>query len=102
MKSVELLSHADYELNMRRRECLKNDIDKEKYLGLFSQNVPVNENLFGGDINKRLDDIEKANKVDDKAMTKRRRPCGFSSYRGRRFNLYNTSHGQGEGKLHLF
>ncbi|KAK3100333.1 hypothetical protein FSP39_018292 [Pinctada imbricata] len=51
MKAVELLSHANFELNIRRRECLKNDIDKEKYLGLFSQNVPVNEHLFGGDIN---------------------------------------------------
>ena len=40
--SIDLLSYANLELNLRRRECLKSDIDSETYLPLFSSNVPVN------------------------------------------------------------
>ena len=86
MKAVELITFANYELNVRRRECLKGDIDNEKYLGLFSQSVPMNEFLFGGEINKRLEDIEKANKVVDRVI----RSKNFShTPRGRRFPRYH-------------
>ena len=82
MKSIEFFSHSNYELNVRRRECLKKDIDSETYLGLFSQSVPINEYLFGGELQKRLDEIEKSNKVVNKVVPGKFKR-GFG--RGRRF-----------------
>ncbi|EDO37012.1 predicted protein [Nematostella vectensis] len=71
MSSIEMLSYANYELNCRRRECMKPDLNDD-YTSLFSSSVPINKFLFGGDTSKRLDDIDKTNKVVRKAMEKDR------------------------------
>ena len=82
MKSIEFFSHSNYELNVRRGECLKKDIDSETYLGLFSQSVPINEYFFAGELQKRLDEIEKSNKDVNKVVPGKFKR-GFG--RGRRF-----------------
>ena len=92
--SIDLLSYANLELNLRRRECLKSDIDSETYLPLFSSNVPVNKWLFGGDLSKRLDDIEKVNKAVNKVMNKSKR--GRGRYRGY-YPRRGFAHGRGYG-----
>ena len=90
IKAVEMLSFSNYELNMRRRECLKADIDSVNYLSLFSSAVPINQHLFGGDLGKKLDEIEKTNKAVSKVMTgKQQKPRG---QRNRRFNPYNKGY----------
>ena len=61
------LSFANYEVNARRRECIKPDLNDD-YMSLFSASVPINQFLFGGDTSKRLENIEKTNKVVRKAM----------------------------------
>ncbi|EDO30430.1 predicted protein [Nematostella vectensis] len=48
MSSIEMLSYANYELNCRRRECMKPDLNDD-YTSLFSSSVPINKFLFGGD-----------------------------------------------------
>jgi hypothetical protein len=50
MKVVEFFSFAKYELNCRRKEALRRDIDSENYLGLFAESATMNEFLFGGDL----------------------------------------------------
>ena len=90
IKAVEMLSFSNYELNMRRRECLKADIDSVNYLSLFSSAVPINQHLFGGDLGQKLDEIEKTNKAVSKVMTgKQQKPRG---QRNRRFNPYNKGY----------
>jgi hypothetical protein len=79
MKVVEFLSFANYELNCRRKEALRKDIDSENYLGLFAKSATMNEFLFGGDLQKKLDEIEKSNKVVSKVVPGR---GGFHQRRG--------------------
>ena len=67
MAAIETMSFANYEINARRRECIKPDLNDD-YMSLFSASVPINQFLFGGDTSKRLEDIEKTNKVVRKAM----------------------------------
>jgi hypothetical protein len=94
IKAVEMLSYSNYELNMRRRECLKSDIDCVNYLSLFSSGVPANQFLFGGELGKRLDEIEKTNKAVSKVMTnKNTRRGNFQGARGQRFHPYSRPSG---------
>jgi len=72
VSALEIMSFANYELNARRRECIKPDLNEE-YTSLFSASVPINEFLFGGDTYKPLEEIDKTNKVVKRAM-------GQSSY----------------------
>ena len=58
MAAIETMSFANYEINARRRECIKPDLNDD-YMSLFSASVPINQFLFGGDTSKRLEDIEK-------------------------------------------
>lgn len=67
MEAIETMSFASYEVNGRSREPIKVDLN-EDYISLFSPSVPINQFLFGGDTSKRLEDIEKTNKVVRKAM----------------------------------
>lgn len=48
MSAIEMMSYANYEINLRRRECIKPDLN-EDYTSLFSSSVPINNFLFGGD-----------------------------------------------------
>lgn len=94
IKTVEMLSYSNYELNMRRRECLKSDIDSVNYLSLFSSGVPINQFLFGGELGKRLDEIEKTNKAVNRVMTSKNMRRGtFHGARGQRFQPYSRPSG---------
>ena len=48
--SIDMLYFANVELDIRRRECLKSDINGETCLPLFSSNVPVIKWLSSGDL----------------------------------------------------
>ena len=68
MEAIETMSFASYEVNARRRECIKPDLN-ENYMSLLSSSVPINQFLFGGDTSTRLEKIEKTNKVVRKAAS---------------------------------
>lgn len=90
IKTVEMLSYSIYELNMRRRECLKSDIDSVKFLSLFSSEVHINQFFFGGELGKRLDEIEKTNKAVNRVMTsKNMRRRTFHGARSQRYQPYS-------------
>ncbi|XP_062581783.1 uncharacterized protein LOC134243542, partial [Saccostrea cucullata] len=97
IKSIEMLSFSNYELNMRRRECLKGDIDSVNYLSLFSSGVPINQYLFGRELGKRLVEIEKTNKAVNKVMTSKtaKQRGGYQGNRGRRYQPYSRQGFQG-------
>ena len=77
--AIETMSFSNYEINVRRRECIKPDLH-EDYMSLLSSSVPINKFLFGDETSKRLEDIEKTNKVVQKAMVQK-----SLFFRGRHF-----------------
>ena len=93
MTAIETMSFPNYEINARCRECIKPDLN-EDYISLFSASVPIIDNqfLFSGDTSKRLEDIEKTNKVVRKAMVQQ---SSFSRQRHDENNSLHTSRGRG-------
>ena len=90
IEAMETMSFVSYEVNARRRECIKPDLNKD-YMSLFSPSVPINQFPFGDDTSKRLDAIEKTNKVVRKAMAQQSpysrqrhyKSGGLNKFRGR-------------------
>lgn len=87
---IALSSCASYELNMRRREAIKPDLNQE-YKHLCSSTVPVTEFLFGSDLSQQLKDMAQANRVASKLSSSRKysnnrdKPLykqGFKKYKG--------------------
>jgi hypothetical protein len=94
MYAIETMSFANYEVNARRRECIKPDLNDD-YTSLFSASVPINQFLFGGDTSKRLEDIDKTNKVVRKAMVQ-------GSYPRQRYNNSRNTTYSGRGRTQKF
>ena len=92
MAAIETMSFANYEINARRRECIKPDLNDD-YMSLFSASVPINQFLFGGNTSKRLEDIEKTNKVVRKAMV-----CQSSYSRQRHYKGNGMHRTRGRGQ----
>ena len=88
MEAIETMSFANYEINARRRECIKPDLN-EDYTSLFSASVPINQFLFGGDTSKRLEDIEKTNKVVRKAMVQQSPYLRHRNYKSGGLNKFS-------------
>ena len=85
------VGHANYTLCMRRRDLLKPSLALD-YRHICSTNIPLTENLFGGELEKSIDNITKTNKVGTKVNFKR----GTSyPYRGRGQNTYNNNYSHG-------
>lgn len=59
---IALTACATHELNMRRREAIKPDLNQE-YKHLCSPTVPVTEFLFGSDLSQHIKDMAEANRV---------------------------------------
>lgn len=100
--SLAFTSHALYDLNMKRRELIKPDLNVQ-FKHLCSSHVPITEELFGDDLSKYVKDISDSQRVANK-ITKgkasnprgnysnaphRGRPWrGAQGYRGARFHPY--------------
>ena len=93
----EILVHAlvlslsgNRELNLRRREFMKPDLNTQ-FTSLCSASTPVTKELFGDDVSKEIDELSKANQLGEKlAAPKRGRgsrqhPYGAYQNRGSAF-----------------
>ena len=65
--AVVLSLSANRQLNLSRRELLRPHLNKN-YQALCNPAVPITTNLFGDDLNKQVDDLTKANKIDLKVQ----------------------------------
>ncbi len=74
--SVGLMANANYQLNMRRREMIKHDINPN-FRHLCDTAVQFTEQLFGDDLPKQVKDMSEVNKVGLKLAGPR------GGYRGR-------------------
>ena len=99
--SVMMLTHsivlslaANRELNLKRRDLLRSDLNKQ-YAALCNPSTPVSKYIFGDDLNKEMEDLSKASKLTKKVtpsprMEPYRRPVGrASTYVPSRSNNYS-------------
>ena len=73
LDAVAVMGHANHELNMRRREFIKPDLNRQ-FAGLCSPHVPVTGFLFGDNLPQQCKDIQQTNKIGQQV--------GFSGSRG--------------------
>ena len=73
--AIALFGAANYELNMRRRDSIKHELNDD-YRHLCSPTVPFTEFLFGDDVelSKQLKDLTEATKVGKKLAKHNYRP----------------------------
>ena len=82
--AVVLLMSANRELNLKRRDLLRPDLNKQ-YGALCNPSTPMSTFLFGDDLNKEVEELTKSNKLSGKVHQKHR----FTPYR-----IPSTSGGQ--------
>jgi len=99
--SLAFTSHAIYELNMKRRELIKPDLNSQ-FKHLCSSHVPITDELFGDDLSKYVKDISDSQRVANKITRGKVNPRGSYSraalrgrpwrggqgFRGARFQPY--------------
>ncbi|KAK2559286.1 hypothetical protein P5673_018435 [Acropora cervicornis] len=71
MDAVILLSNANTEVNLRRRERLKLELHPS-YRHLCNPSNPITSQLFGDDLPKAVKDIAEANKISSKLHGERK------------------------------
>lgn len=81
-----MLSHANFELNLRRRELIRPFL-RDEYRHLCSSTVPAVPELFGEDVPKLVRDLTEVNKVG--RLVNR----GKGAYRYRPYHNYNRNQG---------
>ncbi|XP_038073153.1 uncharacterized protein LOC119741467 [Patiria miniata] len=65
LDSMAIIGHTVTQLNFRRRELIKPDLNQQ-YSSLCSAQVPVTGLLFGDDLPKQCKDIQETNKLGQK------------------------------------
>ena len=74
--AVVLLLSANREFNLKRRELLRADLNKQ-YVALCNPSTAISTFLFGDDLNKEVEDLTKSNRLSGKVHSKPR----FEPYR---------------------
>ena len=99
--AIALIGAANFELNMRRRDNIKPELN-EDYKHLCSSSVPFSEFLFGNDadLSKQLKDLAEATKVSKKLNPKAEshKSNGYRGYKNAKskgFGYKYSSRGQG-------
>ena len=77
--SLVLALAGNRELNLRRRESLKPDLNAQ-FASLCNQTTPITSELFGDDLGKEIDEVSRANKLSRKLSSKRSSPRGYQPY----------------------
>ena len=99
--AIALIGAANFELNMRRRDNVKPELN-EDYKHLCSSSVPFTDFLFGNDsdLSKQLKDLAEATKVSKKLnpKTEAHKSQGYRGYKyakSKDFGYKYTARGQG-------
>ena len=65
MDAVAMIATANHEVNLRRREHIKPELNAN-YKHLCSAIIPITDELFGDDISKQVKDLTEVNRVGRK------------------------------------
>ena len=84
LDSVAIIGYSKYELNLRRRELIKPDLNRQ-FAGLCSVHSPVTGLLFGDNLTQLCKDIQETNKLGQKFGPSRSRygAVGYRNDRGK-------------------
>ena len=93
LQAFALLSNANYEISLRRRETLRSQLNS-KYSRLCYQSTPVTSFLFGDDITKTVEDITKVQRLGANISY----GGGFGGYNGNRGGGFSPNRGRGRGR----
>ena len=88
--SLALMGHANYQLNMTRRDLIKPDM-RHGYTHLCASSVPFTKWLFGDNVSKTAKEIEDCSKIAYKMQYSNR---GYSA-RGRGYQYPTRGRGRG-------
>ena len=86
--SAVLPPAANRELNLKRRDLLRCDLNKQ-YAALCNPSTPISTFLFGDDLNKEMDDLSKSSKFTKK-ITPSTRVEPYRRSTGRSFRGYGS------------
>ena len=92
-----LVGQSNVDLNHRRRELIKTDLNVQ-YHHLCATTVPFTNWLFGDDLNSQVRDIADANKVCGKIFPQNQRGRGLRRGRSMRFRPYGIGRAYGRGR----
>lgn len=68
LEGLTLLANANFDLNMRRRDIFKEDVNPS-FKSLCSPHIPLTTNLFGDDISKTVKEIGETNRLGQRMYT---------------------------------
>ena len=81
MTAFALLSSANYELSLRRREVMRFDLNP-RFARLCFASTPVTTDLFGDEMQKMVEDIQRSHKLE-RNITYRGKRGGYQNRGGR-------------------
>ena len=92
--SAVLLLAANREFNLKRRDLIRPDLNNH-YGSLCNPSVAISTQLFGGDLNKGVEEVTKSNKLSGKVTSK-----SSSDYRFEPYKLFCDRGIRGLGHFH--
>ena len=96
LQAFALISNANYELSLRRRETLKSQLNP-RFNRLCYPSTPVTSNLFGDDVTKQVEDITKVQKLGASIGQNFGNFGGGGRFNGNNNNYSNRGYGRGYG-----
>lgn len=93
MDGVKLLTNANRELNIRRREALRPELHSS-YRHLCSASNPITKELFGNDLTKAVKDITDTNKITSKTNRDNNNKYKKDRKRSRDYGNYDNNRPQ--------
>jgi hypothetical protein len=93
MEAMGFLGHANANINFRRREVMKPQIERS-FHHLCSPAMPFTDQLFGDNLTKEVRDISESNRISGKMRGRGRGRPMFHPYRGGR----GRARGQGNAR----
>lgn len=103
--SIVLIMSGNREMNLKRREILKPDLNSQ-FNALCGASTPITTELFGDDMGKQIDEVTKANKLAKKMSgPKKSRSSRFQPYRrnnGSNFQSRNRGYDKSFSKSRPF
>ena len=98
LQSFALLSNANYEISLRRRETLRTQLNP-RYSRLCYPSTPVTSDLFGDDVTKLVEDITKVNKIGASiAQNYNYNNKGYNNSNNNNNNRYGQGNRGGRGR----
>jgi len=93
--SIVLLLCANREFNLKRRDLIRPDLNKQ-YAALCNPSTPITNFLFGDDLNKEVEELTKSNKLSSRVTSKQRvEPYRTSRFKGNRTSYSQSYRGKG-------